>query len=131
MKISKPKKIKITIIGRPASKKNSRRNFGHISLPSKAYERFRENALWQLKKVKECFTGSIEVNYLFKQKGNMSQDVDNAMASINDVLQDAGIIDDDKNIISGTFVKVNYIPVWETLVEIKSLEDLTNTEGQW
>ena len=32
----------------------------------------------------------------------MRQDCDNAIASINDVLQDAGIIDDDVNITDGS-----------------------------
>ena len=98
-------------------KKNSRRNFGHVSLPSKAYERFHEDALWQLKGVKEKFTGPVMVNYVFYQKGKMRQDVDNAMASINDVLQDAGIIDDDVNIKCGVFYKYS-AKEWSTEVEI-------------
>jgi len=112
------KTVTITINGRPASKKNSRRNFGHISLPSKAYERFHEDALWQLKKVKERFTGPVEVKYDFYQKGKLSQDVDNAITSINDVLQDAGIIDNDTHITEGYFRKQS-ASNWWTIITIK------------
>ena len=87
-------------------------------MPSKAFEAFRESALWQLKKVHTKFTGPISVSYMFIQKGKMKQDVDNAIASINDVLQDAGIIDDDVNIISGTFNKVSGKD-WKTIIGIK------------
>ena len=45
------------------------------------------------------------VDYLFNVKGKGRIDVDNAMASINDILQEAGIIDDDTNILEGFFEK--------------------------
>lgn len=115
------KTLKLVIQGRPCSKKNSRRNFGHISLPSKAYERFHEDALWQLKKVKEKFTGPISVQYFFMHKGKMRQDCSNAMASIEDTLQDAGIIDDDDNIMEGSFEKAYGNDIWWTEVIIKQL----------
>jgi Holliday junction resolvase RusA-like endonuclease len=112
--------ITITIEGPPRSKKNSRRNFGHVSLPSKAYEVFHESAMWQLKKVKAKFVGPIAVTYNFVQKGKMHQDIDNAICSINDVLQDAGIIDDDDNIVSGSFNKESGKD-WKTTIEIVKL----------
>lgn len=115
------KTITITITGQPYSKKNSRRNFGHVSLPSKAYERFHEDALWQLKKIKIKFTGRVHIQYIFYQKGKMRQDADNAIASINDVLQDAGIIKDDNNIVSGEFVKLGNCDAWETEITIKEI----------
>lgn len=114
------KKVDIIIDGAPHSKKNNRRNFGHISLPSKAYETFHESALWQLKKVKDRFTGRVHVHYTFIQKGKMHQDCDNAIASINDVLQDAGIIVDDNDIVSGTFEKRSGSE-WKTLIEIQEV----------
>lgn len=113
--------MQLLIKGRPASKKNSRRNYGHISLPSKAYERFHEDALWQLKKYKQRFTGLIRIDYIFRQKGRLSQDFDNAIGSINDVLQDAEIIANDKNIRMGTFeVKTGCLD-WETVVVIEQI----------
>lgn len=117
------KKVTITITGRPASKKNNRRNFGHVSLPSKAYERFHEDALWQLKTVQARFTGKVRIDYWFMQKGKMRQDVDNAMASINDVLQDAGIIWDDNDVYVGSFEKLPYAADWSTRVLIQEIDN--------
>lgn len=112
----------ITIFGRPCSKKNSRRNYGHISLPSKAYEAFHKDALWQLKKYKKQYKGMLYVWYTFYQKGKMTQDADNAIASINDILQDAGIIEDDKMILSGSFQVVRGWNEWETHIGIHEYE---------
>ena len=115
------KNISITILGRPASKKNNRRNFGKVSLPSLAYEKFRETALWQLKIVKDRFDTPVFIDYHFYQKGRLSQDSDNAQASINDVLQEAGIISDDTLITEGHFKKSGGYKDWSTTVEIKQL----------
>lgn len=120
----------IIILNRPASKKNSRRNFGHVSLPSKAYLAFHDDALRQLKKVKERFIGPVIIHYAFYQKGKMRQDVDNAIASINDVLQDARIIDDDANIIAGSFSKRS-ASEWRTEITIESfMGDLSDPNGE-
>jgi len=108
----------ITIKDRPCSKKNSRRNYGHISLPSLGFERFRESALWQLKKYKIYVNEPVTINYVFYQKGKLKQDVDNAIASINDVLQDAGIIENDDLIFAGHFQKIQGAPDWKTEIEI-------------
>lgn len=116
-----PKPVRLTIKGRPASKKNSRRNFGHVSLPSLAYEAFRESALWQLKSCKTRYTGPVVVTYYFKQKGRLNQDVDNAMASINDVLQESGIIADDKLITKGSFEKEGGYDDFETELKIEEM----------
>jgi len=115
----------IKITGRPISKKNSRRLFVRggrvINLPSSAYENFKEQALWQLKKYKEKYTGPIKVEYTFQMKGKLNTDLDNLQAGINDLLQDAGIIDDDKNIISVVANKYSGFKDWITLVEITPL----------
>lgn len=86
-----------------------------------AYERFHEDALWQLKKYKERFTGLVRVDYVFRQKGRLSQDFDNAIGSINDILQDSEIIANDKNIMKGTFEVKTGCPDWETIVQIEQL----------
>jgi len=117
------KQVSLTILDRPASKKNNRRNFGHVSLPSVAYERFHKSAMWQLKKVKERFTGPVFIRYTFIQKGKLHQDVDNAIASVNDCLQDAGIIDDDDHVTDGSFHKESGKD-WCTIIEIVSLEEI-------
>ena len=114
------------IKGRPASKKNSKQIFrvGNrtIIAPSTAYTRFEKYALEQLLpyRAKGTFTGPIRVVYYFYQLGRLSQDVDNAMASINDVLQKSGIIDDDKNIKQGSFF-ICSADKWFTEVVIESI----------
>lgn len=96
-------KTKIVIKGRVASKKNSRRLFyshgKQRNLPSVAYDDFKFDALSQLKTVRECYMGkALCVEYFFEMKGRLDADVDNMVAAVNDVLQDGGVIDDDKNI---------------------------------
>ena len=94
----------ITIVGRPISKKNSKRAFRHVVLPSVAYVRFEKDALQQLKAVKKHYSGDLDVSYSFTYKGKLWTDCDNAIAGLNDILQKSGIIDDDKQIKSGTFI---------------------------
>lgn len=59
-----------------------------------------KDALTELLVVRKFFPKPIDtpvqITYTFYQKGKLTQDGDNAMASINDVLQEAGIIADDK-----------------------------------
>lgn len=111
----------ITIEGRPISKKNSRRNFGHVSLPSEAYCKFEKEALKQLKDVKEKHTGPMSVSYSFFMKGRLDSDIDNMIAGVNDILQKAGIIDDDKNIQEIEAVKWAENKDWRTEITITSL----------
>lgn len=94
-----------SILGRIFSKKNSRRNFRlrngrTVSLPSVGFERFRVQALDQLEK-QGCLPikSPYEVHYLFSIKGKSRIDIDNMIASINDILQDCKVIDDDTNVL--------------------------------
>lgn len=98
------KKLVIDIEGRVYIKKNSRRIFKTrtgrtMNLPSKNFEVFKESALWQLKKYKEKLKPPYEVAYIFYIKGKQDADLDNLIASVNDVLEDAGIIENDKLIM--------------------------------
>ena len=96
--------LRIKLHGRPASKKNSRQLIHArgraFFIPSKAYADFCKYALVELLTVRRFFPKPIDtpvkIQYTFYQKGKLSQDGDNAMVSINDVLQEAGIIADDK-----------------------------------
>lgn len=92
--------------------------------PGDNYETFKAAALYQLKAYKVKFQGAIEMEYIFYRKGKELQDVDNAMASINDVLQDAGIIENDKYILKGKFAVVPGQSAWSTSIVIREL-DLT------
>ena len=112
----------IKITGRPISKKRNYRRSGNGGLYlSVTWHRWADKALWELKKYKEKYTGPIKVEYTFQMKGKLNTDLDNLQAGVNDLLQDAGIIDDDKNIISVTANKYSGFKDWVTLVEITPL----------
>ena len=92
-----------TIYATVRSKKNSRRvgvNRGRVfSIPSKAYESFKEEALQELMGQKpKDLVPPYSVYYRFYTKGKRTIDLDNAITSINDVLQEARIIGDDGHI---------------------------------
>lgn len=111
-----------TITGRPASKKNSRRNFGRVSLPSLAYERFHTEAMGQLlgKTPKDAYTGDVMLEIDLYIKGRLRQDWDNAAASIGDLLQDAGVIADDDQVVVGTVIKHRGAPDWKTEIRVSA-----------
>ena len=114
----------ITIYGRPISGKNHKRAFMRgkypVLLPSAAYGKFEKLALEQLRKYKEHYKGDLDVEYIFTYKGKLWTDADNAIAGINDILQKSGIIDDDKQIKSGTFI-VGTGKDWKTEIGITEL----------
>lgn len=113
----------ITILGRPISKKNSRRNFGKVSLPSIGFVKFEELALKQLKdlNIKQCIKGNIMVYYKFFMKGKLDSDCDNMMAGINDILQKAEIIENDKYVTEGWFKKIAGNDAWRTEITIEKI----------
>lgn len=114
--------MKVIIKGRPHSKKNSRRNFGHVSLPSLAYERFKHDALGQLKAYRlPTYTEPVRMAVLFRQKGRMRSDLDNGLSSIMDVLQDAGVLTDDTLVTEVYAKKEGGYKEFETEVEIELL----------
>jgi len=122
--------MKITIEGRPASKKNSKRVFCRgnrpIVLPSKAYERFRETALEQILTNspaggRQRFTKNVKVRLFFWQKGKLSQDIDNAITSAVEILADAGIIEDDKQVVKIEAEKMGGHIDWRTEIEVEEV----------
>lgn len=124
--------MKIIIQGRPASKKNSRRIFVHkythrvMNLPSEAYDNFRAIAIPQIKQhmysqAFRQFAKPIKVDYVFYRKGKLKQDVSNAIASIEDIMQDAGLIADDELIQEGSFKRLSGCEDWKTEVEINEI----------
>lgn len=105
--------FRTTIQGRPISKKNSKRILRNpktnkpFVLPSEAFIAFRDDALKQLTQYHNIkLAPPYRIDYLFKMKGKIDADADNLQAGINDILQEAGIIVDDKFIIEGSFRKV-------------------------
>lgn len=123
-----PKELSLSIDGRPISKKNSRRFIpsrkrGILSLPSESYEHFAESAGWQLKTVKTRFTLPVSIAYVFEMKGHLDADVDNLIAGVNDILQRAGIIENDSLIYEGSFAKFHGAEAWRTRLTIRELEE--------
>lgn len=112
----------MVITGRPISKKRNylRAKNGRMYL-SKAYMTWETDALWQLKKYKEVHQGKLMANYIFQMKGRLSTDLDNMVAGVNDVLQKAGIIQDDKDIVCIHAEKFGGYKDWKTIIEITDL----------
>ena len=115
----------ITILGRPISKKNSKRVFMRgrypVVISSEAYTKFERSALEQLKKTKEKHNRDVDVVYLLYYKGKLFTDADNAIAGLNDILQKSGIIKDDKQIKSGTFRVITGEKDWKSEIDINDL----------
>lgn len=93
-----------------------------VVLSSPAYQKFEKSALEQLKSVREKYRGNVDVSYSFTYKGKLWTDCDNAIAGLNDILQKSGIIEDDKQIKSGTFI-VETGKDWKTDIQISSISD--------
>jgi len=98
-----------------------------ISIPSEAYENFKSVAIPQLKALTysrdfKIIDSAVRVDYVFYRKGKYKQDFDNAIASINDILQDAGIIVDDELIQEGTFKRYVGCSEWKTELEITLID---------
>ena len=119
--------MKITITGRPISKKNSkivgrnRYSGKQFFTSSKQWQTFEKDALNQLLGVSAKFTGNFRIDYKFSCYKGLSLDVDNAISGINDILQLAGIIDDDKNLTLGSFEKIPQCLEWKSEIEITQL----------
>ena len=113
----------LIIEGRVASKKNSKqiiRRAGRTFLiSSSAFTRFKNEAVRQIREqTKDFYTQKIKVKYNFHIKGDLRIDIDNAIASINDILQDAHVIIDDDNIIEIEAAKSNGHKEHLTMVHI-------------
>ncbi len=105
------------------SKKNSRQlvltGTGMRNIPSEAYRVFEEQALWELKSQRpHPETRPYTIRYNFTLKGKARIDIDNAVTAVNDVLQKAGIIGDDADIIKIVAIKTNGNPYTMTRVSI-------------
>ena len=107
--------MKIVIYGRPISKKNSKQLIPcrgrMIMISSKAYHQFRKDALKQIVDHIQI-APPYSVKYHFEMKGKFSTDIDNMIAGINDILQEAGAITDDKYITNITATKISGCDEW-------------------
>lgn len=119
--------MKITLVGKVASKKNSKRvgvnryTGGMYVSSSKAWKEFEEDALKQLLQYRAHghFSGKIKISYHFFYKGKEWLDVDNAITGINDLLEDSTLIRNDRDIKEGTFHITEGCEDWKTELEIE------------
>lgn len=118
--------ITLKIDGRVAPKKNSRKmrvNFKygyHYTVPSDRFEEYKDSFLKQVAKQYdgEPMKPPYCVEYTFFMRGKGATDGDNMEGSINDLLQDAGVIQNDKEIIEWHGRKVLKSKEYVTIVEI-------------
>lgn len=89
----------IVIWGETPSKKNNRvfvpGRRGILSIPSKRYAAWHTQALWQLKGVKPITVYPCALTIVLWASTRRKFDIDNRATSILDVLQDAGILEND------------------------------------
>lgn len=86
--------------GQVVPKKNSRqlfyRNGRMINIPSKRYQEWHDNCLDQLDVFRiPKLNPPYRITYSFWMKDKRTKDLDNLISSCNDLLKDAGIIQDD------------------------------------
>jgi Holliday junction resolvase RusA-like endonuclease len=106
---------------RCASKKNNRRNFGHVSLPSKAYEKFHNLVAEDLWPCQGAITSAFTMNVEYTIKGKYHQDIDNAVSSILDVLVDYGVIPDDDLCMQIKATKFLLGKDWNIKIELEEI----------
>ena len=127
----KPSKSLVLVLkGRVPSAKNSRRIFRvrgrTISLKSKAYELFSNEALIQIQDqlpknhpdYQFPLTPPYQVRLEFRMKGKGATDGDNMESAIFDILQESGVIEDDKHILQCLWTKVLNNKDYETLITV-------------
>ena len=111
---------------RPSSKKNNpklvRRGRVTFRLPSDAYNKFHDLVAEHMLPFAHLhFTKPLRMNVVYEIKGKYNQDVDNALASIGDCLQDYGVIEDDNLLTDVRIVKSNSHKDWRIIINLEEL----------
>lgn len=127
----------VTLIGRPISKKNSRRmvrgRYGKMfPMVSLAYQKWERDALNQLivwgqtyGKL-ETYDVPVRVEYIFHMKGKLDSDGDNMEAGVNDILEKAGILKNDKLIREWSGKKISGCHEFQTEIIIVPLQNVAD-----
>lgn len=117
-----PERVVIYLSWAIAPKKNSRQNFGRVSLPSKNYIEWHKRVVDKLKDVEWRFKNiPCVVNITSVVWDKVKSDCDNQVASIMDTLVDLWVIEDDNRFIVKEIQVRNmwYIKnCWLTRIEI-------------
>jgi len=86
-------------------------------ISSKAFNRFRVDALKQIVRGKHI-DPPYHIDFVFEMKGKLDTDIDNMIAGISDILQEAGVLEDDKLILSLSARKIPACKDWKTTILI-------------
>lgn len=94
-----PDGIKIVLNGSVPPKKNSRnilvRKGRVINVPSSRYAQWEADCLWQAKGIKPVTGAPVALQATFYVADNRQRDLDNMLASIQDLLVKAGVLSSD------------------------------------
>jgi Holliday junction resolvase RusA-like endonuclease len=120
--------MKLQISGRVISKKNNwhpvSRGGRTFMRPSKRWSEFEADAVTQLKKqlgTGAPYSAPIYVDYAFMLKGKGNIDTSNMITAIDDLLEKAGVITNDRLVRSGSFRVFEGQPEYATEITIKYL----------
>lgn len=97
--------VRLVIPGQPVTKKNSQvvRCIGGkpVVIQSKAYRRYEKTALEALKDYQgPRFSGAVEITAHYWLKNNRRPDLNNLLGGTSDILEKAGVIRNDRDIVS-------------------------------
>lgn len=118
-----------TIKGRVISKKNNwhpiRRGNRTMIITSPRWKVFEKDAVSQLKEqqgTKKTIKSEVYIDYTFLMKGKGNSDTSNMITSIDDLLEKAGIIENDRLVTSGSFQRIIGQPEYITEIVIRELK---------
>lgn len=126
--------LTLMITGRVYVKKNSRqmriRGRQMFTVPSANFEKFKNAAISQISKqlggavpASPLFSKMpISITTLFMVPGKTRVDADNMHTSILDILQDANVIEDDNEVVSGGYMKISGCKDWLCKIDIELVD---------
>jgi Holliday junction resolvase RusA-like endonuclease len=97
---------RIVLTGRPITKKNhqtiarNRRTGRPYVLQSERYRQYEQDCLWQLKTCQERFAGPVRMKCLYWMPDRRKPDLLGLLQATADILEEAGVIDNDRNVVS-------------------------------
>lgn len=130
------RKIKFTIAGNPATKKNqsqliySKKAGRHLIIPSKKYIQYRDNALDQVENIpQDKIDYPVNVKAIYYRQDRRRVDLCNLHEALCDLFVELGVVDDDNSriIVSMDGSRVDYDKENpRTEVEITRIENYTH-----
>ena len=120
------RQLELHLEDRIITKKNGKiisfnRSTGRPFIRSKeCFKVFEEKSMLLLKSqaAGEKFLGRVYIDYVFFVKGAQIVDTDNMQTTINDLLQDAGIITNDRNNVEGHYKRIDNAGKWGAIITV-------------